>query len=168
MNGLYWLLSMLICLSAFASNTAYATHDQPAPTGEEIVGMVFSELEKQVMNRYFGVDVPDTGTQTPETSTAQDGVKNKNKGKDKKGNKNKQKELPPGLAKRKELPPGLAKRETLPPGLARRQLPEDLQLQLPAPVSGTERTIIDGSVVLIELATSKVLDILENVVRGDP
>ena len=68
--------------------------------------------------------------------------------------------LPPGLATRSQLPPGLAKMRSLPPGLAKSGLPYSLDSLLPPPPPGTGRYIIDDtSVVLVELATGKVIDI---------
>ena len=139
---------VLACLGVFVPQSADA---QSSTTGAEIARVVFSELEKQIMERYFGVDSTAADEGTVESSNSQ----GKGKGK-KDGKKKKKKKLPPGLSKRKELPPGLAKRE----------LPGGLKQQLPASAPGTERVIIEGSVVLIEKATSKVLDILENVVLG--
>jgi len=139
--------------------TPQAINAQTNTTGVEITQVLFSELEKQIMKRYFGVDSVGTQEGTEKNTTS--------KGKGKKSNKGKKKGLPPGLAKRKELPPGLAKQKSLPPGLAKRELPEHLEDQLPKSAPGTERVIIEDSVILIEKATSKVLDILENVVLGN-
>jgi hypothetical protein len=134
---------------------------QSTTSGADITEVLFSEVEKQIMQRYFGVD------SSRSRESAQDNSNTKSKGKAGKAKKGKKKRLPPGLAKRKELPPGLAKRNSLPPGLAKRDLPERLVKQLPEPRPGTERVIIEGSVVLIEKATRKVLDILENIVLDD-
>lgn len=153
-------LSRGVLIFAFLSIlTPHAIKAQSSTAGAEITEALFSELEKQIMKRYFGVDSASTREGTEKSSTS--------KSKGKKSNKGKKKGLPPGLAKRKELPPGLAKRKSLPPGLAKRELPERLEEQLPKPAPGTERVIIEGSVILIEKATNKVLDILENVVLGN-
>jgi hypothetical protein len=78
--------------------------------------------------------------------------------------------LPPGLAKRDTLPPGLArqieKNGTLPPGLAKRDLPADLESRLPRRRGGQRRIVVDDDVVLIEDATDRILDVLEDVVTG--
>jgi hypothetical protein len=80
--------------------------------------------------------------------------------------------LPPGLAKREELPPGLQRHlerdGTLPPGLQKRlqPFPKNLKAKLPKTPAGVKRGIINGNVVLIEERTSKVLDILNDVVGG--
>lgn len=64
------------------------------------------------------------------------------------------------------MPPGLAKKQQLPPGLAKRELPQDLHTELPPLDERLERVIVDHSVVLVERATGRVLDILENVLLG--
>lgn len=80
--------------------------------------------------------------------------------------------LPPGLAKREELPPGLQRHlernGTLPPGLQKRlqPLPRSLEAKLPKTIEGLKRGIVNGNVVLIEERTSKILDIINDVVGG--
>jgi len=130
----------------------------------QIPDTVFGAEEKKIISDYLKkkLGLPDTANKS--TSDKDDDAsqpkgrgkanKNKNKG------KNKNKQMPPGLAKRKELPPGLAKRHTLPPGLQVRELPADLARKLPEPEKGLERIIADGSVVLIEKATGRILDII--------
>lgn len=87
------------------------------------------------------------------------------------GNSHNLQGLPPGLAKREELPPGLQKHlernGTLPPGLQKRiePLPTRLESQLPKPAPGTKRVVVAGNVVLLEERTSKVLDIVRDVIR---
>ena len=72
-----------------------------------------------------------------------------------------------GLALRDALPPGLERQlernGTLPPGLAKRALPSDLESKLPPPAPGTERVIVERDVVLVDLATGIVRDILRDV-----
>lgn len=128
-------------------------------SGSEILDVVFSEIEKRIIEEYFGVEPADEPTYGSK--------KKEKKGESSKG-KGKSGDLPPGLAKRKELPPGLAKRSALPPGLARRELPADLASRLPPPPEDTERLIIDDRLVLVEKATGVVLDILEHVFAGSP
>ena len=81
--------------------------------------------------------------------------------------KRKHKGLPPGLAKRNRLPPGLAKRSDLPPGLAKRDLPDDLAYLLPKRAKGRRLYEINGNIVLVDLATDIVLDVIEGVLFGD-
>ncbi|WP_169568538.1 hypothetical protein [Sneathiella limimaris] len=79
------------------------------------------------------------------------------------------KKMPPGLAKKKELPPGLAmqleKNGTLPPGVAKRDLPSDLQSRLPHRLSKYKRVVVDEDILLIEIGTEIILDILRGAAR---
>ena len=74
--------------------------------------------------------------------------------------------LPPGLAKREALPPGLQRQlqrnGTLPPGLQKKlhHLPYDLEGRLPSRRAGLSRIVIGDSVILLEEATSLILDIV--------
>lgn len=52
----------------------------------------------------------------------------------------------------------------LPPGIAKQSLPEELVRVLPPVHSGYERVIIDGKVLLVEIATQVVRDVLYDVV----
>jgi Ni/Co efflux regulator RcnB len=69
---------------------------------------------------------------------------------------------------KKGLPPGIAKNlergKPLPPGIAKRYLPDDLRHALPAPHAGYERLIIDGKLLLVEIATGVIHDILTEAV----
>ncbi len=70
----------------------------------------------------------------------------------------KAKGLPPGIAK------NLARGKPLPPGIAKKYLPEGLRQLLPAPPQGYERIIVDGKVLLVEIATRVIHDILVDIV----
>ncbi len=70
----------------------------------------------------------------------------------------KAKGLPPGIAK------NLARGEPLPPGIAKKNLPDGLRQMLPAPPHGYERIIVDGKVLLVEIATHVIHDILTDVI----
>ncbi len=139
-----------------------------------VADAVFSELERRVVNGYFGKRRGAAARKEADDAEGhgkgrgKKGKKHK-KAKKAKGWKGKSGQLPPGLARHKELPPGLArvlKRDgTLPPGLARRPLPEDLESRLPPPKKGLKRVIVDKSVVLIEEATGRVLDVMGDVLR---
>jgi hypothetical protein len=75
--------------------------------------------------------------------------------------------LPPGLAGR-PLPPGLRKHiertGQLPPGLQKRVLPGDLRSRLPHR-AGQDFRVVGNDIVLIEIATNLVLDIMQGVLR---
>jgi len=66
--------------------------------------------------------------------------------------------LPPGIAK------NLARGKALPPGIARQYLPEGLLHTLPPPPRGYERIIVDGKVLLVEIATQVIHDILSDAI----
>lgn len=74
------------------------------------------------------------------------------------GGKGKHKGLPPGIAK------NLARGKPLPPGIAKQQLPDGLVHVLPAPPRGYERIIVDGKVLLVEIATQVIHDVLTDIV----
>ncbi|MCH7821436.1 MAG: RcnB family protein [Proteobacteria bacterium] len=74
----------------------------------------------------------------------------------------------PGKSKRNRLPPGIAKNLTrgksLPPGIAKQYLPDRLRQTLPAPSAGYERIVVDSKILLVEIATGVIHDILVDVV----
>ena len=73
-----------------------------------------------------------------------------------------------GNGKSKGLPPGIAKNlaqgKALPPGIAKRHLPAGLVSALPAPPRGFERVVVDGRVLLVEVATQVIHDVLTDLV----
>jgi Ni/Co efflux regulator RcnB len=75
-----------------------------------------------------------------------------------------------GKGKHKGLPPGIAKNlqrgKPLPPGLAKQALPYELQRSLPRPPYGYDRIVVGGKILLIELATQIVRDVLTDVAFG--
>ncbi len=75
--------------------------------------------------------------------------------------------LPPGLANR-PLPPGLQKHidrtGRLPPGLEKRRLPGGLRGLLPRR-TGQDFRVVGNDIVLIETATSLILDVIQGVLR---
>jgi Ni/Co efflux regulator RcnB len=148
MKPVFWSC-LLICLGLSAQSLAAS---QPPPKEERIVDKLFTELEKQTIERYYRDRF---GKETD--------PKDKKKSKGKKDHKG----LPPGLAKRETLPPGLAQQlqrnGRLPPGLDKRDLPDDLRAMLPKRLPGHRRVIVDNDVLLIEEATGLILDILEDM-----
>ena len=65
--------------------------------------------------------------------------------------------LPRGIAK------NLARGKTMPPGIAKQQLPIALARQLPPPPEGYERVVVAGKILLVEIATQVVHDVLTDV-----
>ena len=109
----------------------------PSQAGAEVsVGVVFSDDEIGIIATWYS----DHGT-----------ASQKHGGK-------KQKELPPGIAK------NLARGKPLPPGIAKQYLPDGLRHTLPAPPKGYERIIVDGDVLLVEIASRVIHDILVDVI----
>jgi hypothetical protein len=155
MNKLsYYLFPVLwVCQApvAMADNIATSALEKAVDAG-------FSELERDLIGKYY------QGHQTSKSDNDEDRTTKTKSKKSKKG-------LPPGLANKDELPPGLAKQlqknGTLPPGLAKRSLPGDLERRLPPPPKGYERQIIeDATVVLVDMATGKIADIIYDVITG--
>ena len=72
--------------------------------------------------------------------------------------KKKPKGLPPGIAK------NLAQGKPLPPGIAKQVLPQGLIALLPPAPRGFERIIVDGKVLLVEVATHVIHDILVDAI----
>ena len=98
------------------------------------VSVTFSNTEISVISSYYREHVKTE----------------KRKGKPKKA-------LPPGIEK------NLARGKPLPPGIAKQMLPGDLIAGLPPVPDGFERIIIAGKVLLVEIATQVVHDILEDL-----
>lgn len=112
----------------------------------------FNELEKQMIRKYFKENEYVRYVDDDESYSQKQKGKSKNKGK-KKG-------LPPGIAK------NLQRGKPLPPGIAKRNLPPDLESSLPGKHDGYETVIVDDDVVLIEIDTGKIADILTDAVLG--
>ncbi len=108
---------------------------QAASAGELGVSVVFSSKEISIIGTWY---------------------KDRGSSQGKRGKK--AKGLPPGIAK------NLARGKPLPPGIAKRYLPTDLNLLLPPPRKGFERVIVDGKVLLVEIATRVVHDILTDII----
>jgi hypothetical protein len=62
--------------------------------------------------------------------------------------------------KRAHLPPGLRKRDVLPPGIQMQVVPVDLGSQLPRSPRGTRFIYHDNQVLLIDVKTRVVLDLI--------
>ncbi len=72
-----------------------------------------------------------------------------------------------GKAKDKGMPPGIAKNmqrgKPLPPGIAKRYLPNDLILELPPLPSGYERIVVVGKILIVEISTQIIHDVLSDI-----
>ncbi len=109
--------------------------------GEFGVSVVFTDNEISLIRAYY------------RDNTANNSNKGKGKGKGKGGQS-----LPPGIAK------NLKRGKPLPPGIAKQVLPASLIDLLPPPPHGYERVAIDGRVLLIEIATQVIHDVLEDLI----
>ena len=106
--------------------------------GEVGVHVEFTDLEISAIRAYYR----DHG------ATAHHGKAGKGKG---------HKALPPGIAR------NLQRGKPLPPGIAKQALPTRLAQLLPTAPRGYERVIVSGKVLLVEVATQVVHDILEDI-----
>ncbi len=75
-----------------------------------------------------------------------------------KGGNKAAKPLPPGIAK------NLARGKPLPRGIAKQSLPHALIAQLPPVANGYERVVVAGKILLVEIATQVVHDILTDII----
>jgi len=141
---------MLLFMISFG--TVQAGDGATAVVKEGVKG-AFSELERQVIKKYFHdneyISVHDDSDES---------YSNKHKGKK---DKSKEKGLPPGIAK------NLARGKPLPPGIAKKQLPGALNFSLPQVENGYERTIVGNDVLLVEVDTGKIADIIVDAVLGE-
>ncbi len=121
-------------------------------SGNAGVNAIFNEVEKRLIRNYFGQQTTNAGR-----------IKFKKgkggKGRGAKGRGGRGGGLPPGLAMQ------LQRNGTLPPGLAKKALPPGLSGRLPPLAAGTQRFIVNNDVVLIQLATGLILDILSGVLH---
>lgn len=110
----------------------------------------FSLKDKQVITDFFASsDGGDGGSDQGGQGKGKKDKKKKNKGVGNQG-------IPPGLAR---------KGGALPPGIAKRQLPGSLIAQLPPPPQGFEHVIVDKDVVLVNIATQVVHDVISHVLK---
>lgn len=135
---------LMVLLWGCSSTSPVSTASYPRPTAlptTESVGVevVFSDDEIKIIRAYYA-------------SSGYASAKGKHK--------HKHKGLPPGIAK------NLKRGKPLPPGIAKRTLPYDLQRQLPSPPNGYERIIVGGKLLLVELGTQIVHDILMDIAFG--
>ena len=130
------ILMLSGCSGLNAAPPAKHVHANKAPESATAgVEVVFSESEIRTIRAYY--EGHESGN-----------VSGKGKG------KHKHKGLPPGIAK------NLARGKPLPPGIAKRSLPYDLSRQMLRPRAGYEIIVVAGKVLLIEVATQIVRDVL--------
>ncbi len=131
------LVSILACAPTRADDK-YTRADSRTSTAEKIAIAVFSKVERQIIAEYFHKHGHSTGK------------KGKGKGKPR--------GLPPGIAK------NLQRGKPMPPGIAKQHFPAGLIDLLPPAPRGYERIIAGGKVILVEVATQIIHDVLVDVV----
>ena len=137
------LLALVMGLCACTSMGSTSTNSHPSarsPSAAPQVGatVVFSADDIQIIRAYY------------QTSAYADNGKGRGKSKS----------LPPGIAK------NLQRGKPLPPGIAKRALPYDLRSRLPRPPVGYDRYVVAGKILLVELGTQIVRDILTDIAFG--
>jgi len=125
---------MKITLTGFVAAILLAVSG-PSGAGEVGVQVVFSDGEASIIRAYYR-----------DHSSTKPG-----KGKGRKG-------LPPGIAK------NLQRGKPLPPGIAKQVLPNGLVALLPPAPHGFERVRLDGKILLVEIATQVIHDVLEDAI----
>ena len=130
------LLSVLACAPTRADDKFTRADSKPS-SAERIVSAVFSEVERQIIAEYFH-------------KHGHSSRKGKGKGKPR--------GLPPGIAK------NLRHGKPLPPGIAKQYFPAGLIDRLPPAPRGFERIIVGGKIILVEVATQIIHDVLTDAV----
>lgn len=133
----YYIVSMRhLIITAFLVLALAASWTGPV-RAEGSVSIVFSDAEARIIASWY----------------REHGTEARSHGRGKKSGG-----LPPGIAK------NLARGKALPPGIAKQYLPDSLVAALPRPPAGYERIVVDGKVLLVEVATRVIHDILTDVV----
>jgi len=145
------ILFLISALTGF-NQIAYA-EDMATSAVREGIHATFTDLEKNIIKEYFSDHVSyverDEDSKNPYDKSS------------KKKKKSKDKPLPPGIAKK------LERGGTMPPGIAKQFLPDDLERELPKAPKGYEWTIVDNDVVLVDVDTGKIADIITDVLIGE-
>ena len=139
------IIVTLLCMM-FISPLAQAD-DMATSVAREGISAAFEEFERQMIYKYFD-----------EHDYHHDYDYDRDYKKDK---KSKKKGLPPGIKQK------LARGGTMPPGIAKQYLPDGLINQLPPAPHGYERTIVGSDVLLVEIDTGRIADIVTDAILGD-
>ena len=126
-------------LAALVATLFLALVTNAATAGEAGIDVVFTDHEISVIRAYY------------RDHSAESSGNSHGKGKPGKS-------LPPGIAK------NLQRGKPLPPGIAKQVLPTGLVELLPRSPKGFERVIIDGKVLLVEIATQVIHDVLQDAI----
>ena len=132
------LLALVMGLCACTSMGSTSTNSHPSAAPQVGATVVLSADDIQIIRAYY------------QTNAYVDNGKGKGKSKS----------LPPGIAK------NLQRGKPLPPGIAKRALPYDLRSRLSRPPDGYARYVVAGKILLVELGTQIVRDILTDIAFG--
>ncbi|MBT4116852.1 MAG: hypothetical protein HOE84_10540 [Rhodospirillaceae bacterium] len=160
------ILALVIFLASASGAMAQSTEIKKS--GARILGAVFTELEKTTIRSLFGTEVErQTSREPSRRSTHQTGRYDEDTER-RRGGKNKGRGRAKGKGKFKGMPAGLArhikKHGQLPPGLEKKRLPRHIEAKLPPVRKGTERVVAGNDVVLMDIVTGTVLDIIYEVI----
>lgn len=130
-----------------------------SPVPAQSVGeMAFSAAERRIIADYYAANYRDADDDGDSIGASERGQgKGQGQGQGQGQGKGRSGGLPPGLENH------LERNGQLPPGLTGRDLPAGLSGQLPQARQGTRRIIVDRDVVLIDIATNVVIDVLIDV-----
>lgn len=148
--------AILLSILFFVSAPGLVVGDVVKDIAKKAAEAAFTEAERQAIEKYYEVTAPISGTEyeREEDDYTNTEKRSERKKKDKGKGKNKRKKLPKGIAKK------LERGGTLPPGMAKRSLPENLEKELPPAPKGYERILSDGQVLLSNIATGVISDII--------
>jgi len=146
------IMFVLIGLCLISTGPIVSAKDVTTAVVKAGVKGAFNEFEKQMIKKYFSENQYIRYVEDDESYSHNHKGKPKNKGKNK--------GLPPGIAK------NLQRGKPLPPGIAKRDLPPGLDSSLPESHHGYERIIVGNDVVLVEIDTGEIADIITDAVLG--
>ena len=157
------LIVGFILLLAF-SLTPSSAADSAVETIKEVGSAAFSEVERRLIRDYYREirgeirdENRDRNYSDSRNHKQKDGKHKKHKKKSQGNVKGNPKGLPPGIAKK------LARGGTMPPGIAKKNLPDDLHHRLPPVRDGYRRLETAGQIILVEVATDIIVDIIDRV-----
>lgn len=160
-------ITTALALSLILTSTpGMAVGDIVKDIAKKAADAAFSEAERQAIEKYYEVTAPYRGDRTYKAEDDDD-----NDSGDRRESNHKQKDKGKGNNRNKSLPKGISKKlergGTLPPGIAKRYLPGDLERQLPPTPAGYERIEADGQVLLRNLASGVIADIINVGMKTD-
>jgi hypothetical protein len=150
---------------------------QPSSPGQAVAYAAFTAAEIAVIQQYFTQHPEQLQALNTATAYANSGYyaeqnygDDNDQGKDEQdhghghghGWKNREGGLPPGIAK------NLARGKPLPPGIAAQlqSLPPALVQELPSPPPGYQMFMLDGRILLVDVASQVISDMITNAILG--